>query len=783
MNWGTFKYQRDAIEQLVKSVGALIELEASNKICIFQSPTGSGKTVMLAKFIEDIIKELPETDLCFVWVSIGKGDLQKQSKRTLEKVFNGSPKCVLVEEAFFGSRNIIERNEVVVVNWEKLRNRDRETGEWKSKAMKEGDGFSFIDVVTATKNKRKIILIIDESHYASDSERTNELRTIINADVTLEMSATPKLFEEQLIAFRTMDSPVFFNNKSSCFIWVKPNDVIDAGMIKKEITVNEGLSLFAKDETDSRQLILEAAYQKRIELQNLFRAEDSEINPLCLIQLPNADRGEHLAEIVKQFFSTKGITESNGKLGIWLSQHKSDFLDEINEPENVIEFLLFKQAIDTGWDCPRAHILLKLREPGNETFEIQTVGRILRMPEQKHYQNEKLNKGVVFINSIDLDVKREEYYPNIIKNLTSGRTLTYKPLQLISYFKKRVDYGDITGTFAPLLAKVFCSEFGIEERPDFINIAKNTEKLIAKGVSLKSEPINQSIIVDKILNSVDFDSLDDANLKDDILKLVSHLSEDDIEITFNLIIRKNLNGFSPKHSSSAVRGAIYKWFKEYLGFNYQAINGILTIQSLFLNTKNVETFSKLLAKATGEYKPMKKEEVKKKVELSEEWYNFEVNKEEFFSKYTEEKFESSLSVMQPCFLKIQRSDPEKEFEKYLETKADKIEWWYKNGVSKKDYFGIKYLENDLPQIFYPDYIIQLKSGYVGIFDPKKGRTAEDAGSRSEALQKYIKEQNERGKKLTGGILVQDATSKWRINQNNTYNYDPNNLTNWNFLEL
>lgn len=49
-------------------------------MCVFQAPTGSGKTLMVARFIEEIIKELPEDDLCFVWVSIGKGDLHLQSK-------------------------------------------------------------------------------------------------------------------------------------------------------------------------------------------------------------------------------------------------------------------------------------------------------------------------------------------------------------------------------------------------------------------------------------------------------------------------------------------------------------------------------------------------------------------------------------------------------------------------------------------------------------------------------------------------------------------------------
>ena len=130
-------YQETKVDELVRVVSDLVILEAQNKICVFQSPTGSGKTVMMAKFIEEIIKELPDFDFCFLWVSIGKGELHKQSKKKLDSIFDGFPSCVLVEDEFLGSRNIIEQNEVVVVNWEKLRSKRRE---WKNKIMRDGEG-------------------------------------------------------------------------------------------------------------------------------------------------------------------------------------------------------------------------------------------------------------------------------------------------------------------------------------------------------------------------------------------------------------------------------------------------------------------------------------------------------------------------------------------------------------------------------------------------------------------------------------------------------------------
>ena len=55
-----------------------------------------------------------------------------------------------------------------------------------------------------------------------------------------------------------------------------------------------------------------------------------------------------------------------------------------------------KQAISTGWDCPRAKILVKLREGMSEQFEIQTIGRIRRMPEARHYDDDLLDFCYVY---------------------------------------------------------------------------------------------------------------------------------------------------------------------------------------------------------------------------------------------------------------------------------------------------------------------------------------------------------------------------------------------------
>lgn len=107
-----------------------------------------------------------------------------------------------------------------------------------------------------------------------------------------------------------------------------------------------------------------------------------------MVQLPN--NSDLLCESVEQYFSEQGITIENETLAIWLSGRHEN-IENISDNDGKQIAVVIKQAVATGWDCPRAQILVKLRENMDETFEIQTIGRIRRMPEAKHYDNDVLD--------------------------------------------------------------------------------------------------------------------------------------------------------------------------------------------------------------------------------------------------------------------------------------------------------------------------------------------------------------------------------------------------------
>ena len=778
MNINLKNYQEKAVGELIATFKTLLVKEEQKKVCVFQAPTGSGKTLMTAKFIEEIIREVPEMDLCFVWISIGKGELHLQSKHSLERVFGGAPRVSLVEEEFTGARERIVRNEVVVVNWEKLRSKERETGDWKNILMKDGEKLNFRDVLSKTREQRKVIMIIDESHIGATAERTNELRDEINADVILEMSATPRITPD----------PRDLTRGTAGYVFVEPKDVIEEGMIKKELIINEKIDEITDDEADSQEVVLQTAYKKRLELKKLFEKEKTNINPLVLVQIPTAEAGEDKIKAVRKFLADKGITErkdgvGNGKLAIWLSEQKSETLDWVSEPDNEIEFLIFKQAIDTGWDCPRAHILVKFRESHSETFEIQTVGRILRMPEQKHYASEDLNRGYIYTNVQSIIVKKEEYNPNIIKHLKAVRKEVYKPIKLTSYYKSRADYGDITSSFTPVFEKTACEHFGL--KGDHTMFAQNVTKVEKEGVILDVKKYQQDIIANAKIEGSTFDEIEGKIDSAALARLT--IAGNDLQALFEQIIKERLGSFkNVKRSVPAVKTAIYTWFRKYLGSKAWPEEMIL-VQMVLAHNGNRKKFEEILASAIEAYKAVREKEILKRVEESEQFYDFEIAKESFFNQHTDERVEHEKFVYEPCYLSASRLNPEKNFEKFLAENSDKIVWWWKNGENKQDYFGVKYeYPVGVIHTFYPDYLAQLIDGRIGIFETKD-MGDRDGGNytkaKAEKLQEYIKEQKD--KKLFGGIAIEKSDG-WKINQKTVYDWskcEKNDWSDWEKLKF
>ena len=720
-------YQRNAVEGLCGKVERSIR-SPENKIVIFQAPTGSGKTFMVSEMLKQLVKNRKDDKkLAFVWVSVRM--LHEQSKEKLEKYYEDDRliQCSHFEDL---EDKQIGENEILFINWHSINKKDINI------YIKENEQDNNLNsMIRNTKEEeREIILIIDESHHTAKSEKSRELIETISPKVTIEVSATPHL--ENPFEIESVDL----------------GDVKTQEMIKSEIAVNPEFMDIKTGPKDVDTLIIEQALKKREELKKFYKKEGTDINPLVLIQLPDKksnliNKKDEVIGILKDKF---GITENNGKLAVWLSEDKTDNLENIEKNDDKAEVLVFKQAIALGWDCPRAQILVIFRESKSFIFTIQTIGRIMRMPEMKYYKEEELNKGFVFTNLPNIEIT-EHYAKDYVTISESKRDNSrYKNIELPSiYLKRQRERTRLSGKF-----------IGI-----FMRVAEETN-LKAKITTRPSKIVIPIIADGKI---VDIDKKGEIEHKGHIDVKLNQL---ELQQKFDRFIHDNCTPYAPADSSDRMKTAIYTFFEKKFKikkFNPQA-------QRLTLGKENVQPFVDAINLSKERYKAEVVEQIMEERE-KRETPNWEVPLLiSYNSRYNRESHQKS--IMQPCYTR-KPSRPEQLFMSLLDGSA-KVDWWFKNGETEPKYFAALYKdEKEYERAFYVDFIVKFKDGSIGLFDTKEGITARDAGPRAKGLQEYIKKN--KTKKLWGGIAV-PVNGTWRYRDKND-EYNPNSFPDWKVLEI
>jgi type III restriction enzyme len=732
-------YQENAIEELLDDSRKLLERAESQKL-IFKAPTGSGKTIIMAEFLKCLIDNRDiKHSFSFIWTA--PRQLHIQSKEKLEKYFETSRalKCSFFEDL---DDRKIDENEILFVNWEHIN---------KANAIYIRDNeqeFNLSKILERTKEEgREVILIVDESHHHAQSDISNELKRMIGPKLTVEVSATPK-----------MENP----NE----ITEIPLEKVKAeGMIKKAIILNEKfVNLLKKGQIESdlsgssEELVIDSAIKKRNELLKAFQKEKAEINPLILIQLPDQfgkatnlinTMKDRVIRILKDKYK---ISTENGKLAIWLSgEHINK--ENVERQDSEVEVLIFKQAIALGWDCPRAQILVLFRQWHSPIFSIQTVGRIMRMPEpvKGHYKNDILNYGYVYTNLSDIEIK-EDIARDYITIYTSRRRQDYKSINLLSCYPKR--HREKT-RLSPFFIEIFLKE------------AKNYR--LKKKINTKEKKLNIKVFNDWRTENIDI--LAGKKIIGDKAITASGL---DLQRLFDFFVRENLTPFYPEDRSvGRVKTAIYKFFDEKVKIDDEEIS-----QKIVLSEKNSQHFKNVIDMAKEEYQ---KEIVKREPEIVfiKNWDIPETLT--FGENYTKE--EKRKSIMQP-FYSDNKWKTERAFIEFLE-KSDRIKYWFKNGDRDAIFFAVPY-NNGEEKPFYVDFIVKLKDGRIGLFDTKAGYTQKIAGPKIDGLYQYIRKENKKGKKLFGGIVTnadpRNYKGRW-IYFHKTSKDLKDDLSSWKDLEL
>lgn len=676
---------------------------------ILKSPTGSGKTIILTYFMHQYIQSFPKT--VFVWLTPGKGNLEEQSKAKMDKYIHASQTKLLSDVMTAG----FEENDSCFINWEKLTKKG-------NNALKDSERTNFLEhIQNALNDGIHFVIIVDESHQ-NNTIKADEIIQYFHTDKIIRCSATPKGIAKAEI------------------IEIPEEEVIAAGLIKKLLVINQDFPQTVETENQTSYL-LEKALLKQREIRAAFLQKDTDINPLIVVQIPN--KSETLQDGVERYLETQGITCENGQLAVWLSDRHEN-LEGIEESDATSSVVIIKQAVATGWDCPRAHILVKLRDNMDETFEIQTIGRIRRMPEAKHYQSDLLDS--CYLYTLD-----EKFTAGVKMALDKGAlnacTLflknEHKDVMLISEQRTM-----ITSTRNPQKALQAIVYYAQKELGVSTDKTENRTRLQTAGYELSENIVKHTLSGETA--TLDFAAAD-MNAIAVTEKLNTHTHGRDYHHEIGKI------GMEIGMEYSYMNTIIRKLFDK----NFKYSRKILALEprevyAFVLN--NADRLRHLVREAMAYELAQLQLEIKQKF-----YYEFRIPQSCLFTYNGDAKtqlimkknvYQNYLSSAAP------RSVPEVKFEKFCEH-SDSVEWWYKNGDKGNEYFSIVYVDNSNRQkLFYPDYIISV-NGELWIIETKGGF---DRSGNSQDIDLYTPKKfgvlkaylDEHG--LKGGIVRNDATT-------------------------
>jgi type III restriction enzyme len=437
MNLVLKDFQTESVESLHQQVADARKRAAKGKLeaITLSAPTGSGKTVILTRLIELILEgdedHSADPDAVFLWVT-DQPELNIQTRDKMRATSNVLTSANTVEITADFDREVFPAGRVYFLNTQKLG-----TG---STWVKTGDKrtFTLWDTIRNTVSAKpgRFFVILDEAHRGTKlekgkAEEANSImqKFLLGSDeipatpLVIGISATLDRFTDLLYAAAKAKKA-----RTHQPVDIDTADVIASGLLKSKVILHHPEQTLGTEYPLLRDAVRSwCDMEKRWAAYCASQQEPQVVRPILLIQVEDGGKGKTSATNLDQLITA--VREEAGGLDAAALAHAFQEGTPVTlEDKTVVRYLapsaidadptvkvvLFKTSLNTGWDCPRAEVMMSFRRAKDATYIAQLVGRMVRTPLARQIdQDDVLNSVSLLLpnfNAAELD--------KVIKHLT-----------------------------------------------------------------------------------------------------------------------------------------------------------------------------------------------------------------------------------------------------------------------------------------------------------------------------------------------------------------------------
>ena len=419
MKYELKEFQEKAAIELADNMTYLMEgYSKKGKLgsCCLAAPTGSGKTVIAAAVIEALIEgsyeydTAPDPDAAILWVTDLPSLSYQTRLRLLEATDLDPSRIESITNTFTQNHSQLEAGQVYFLHRQLLGKNKKLSGT--------GESLSFWQVLKdSISSGLHLYLFLDEAHRglnekgfgkASKDDETIYAQIIDGEDgnspvpVVVGISATPQRFLNAMANRR--------NRISIPPVTVSPADVQASGLLKDDIILRAPI----KSTAASHIYLSDACAALKDSTSRwagwcALNHVDPPVEPLMVVQVPDKVSDSALDQLTRDIRSLLQDLKSDA-FGHVFGDHTDRFVGGIEvpfvSPERVeyqrnVKVLFAKEAISTGWDCPRAEVIFSMRPHKDVTYITQLLGRMVRTPLAMRTDDETLNAVRCYLPEFD----------------------------------------------------------------------------------------------------------------------------------------------------------------------------------------------------------------------------------------------------------------------------------------------------------------------------------------------------------------------------------------------